>query len=208
MFTLLIASHNQSKIKRYQNLFVNIAGLKLVTLAELGITLKANEPFNTPRENAEYKAKMYGDLSHLPTIAIDEAVTTNFLPNDEQPGVFVRRLGGDREMNDEEILDAWKKIFTLYPGDDHEFTWDFRMSYYNPKTDTLKSARAVQVNKVATTFSPIVNPGYPMSSFLIPSGYDQSHSTLSLEERLQVDRRNLQPFVELVTEIVAEASIS
>lgn len=202
MKTILLATHNKGKIKRYKALFSCFSDLELISLEEIGIKLKVDEPFNAPAENSMHKAKEYGNFSNLPTIAIDEAVETNFLPDNEQPGVFVRRLKKGKELSDQEVLDAWKEIFASYPDNDLKFIWDFRMSYYNPKSGELKTEKAIQINTVARNFSNIIDPGYPMSSFIIPEGLDKPHSELSTEEFLQVDRTNLKPFVDFMNTIL------
>lgn len=202
MTTILLATHNKGKIKRYQNLFSEIEDLKLVTLEDLLINFKVDEPYETAAENSIHKAKEYSKLSGLPTIAIDEAVITNFLPTHEQPGVFVRRLGKGKELNDLEVLDLWKKIFSLYPEDNRRFTWDFSLSYYNPNNSHLETVKAIQINTVADKFSEIINPGYPMSSFLIPKGFNKPHSELNKQECLIVDRDNLKPFLEFMKSII------
>ncbi len=200
----LLATHNQGKIKRYQALFADLEDLELVTLADLKITAKVDEPFATARENSIHKAKYYGQLSGLATIAIDEAVQTNFLPDNEQPGVFVRRFKKDRELTDEEVLLIWQEIFTAYPQTEHQFIWDFSLSYYDPVIEEAQTASAVQINTVAPVFSTIINPGYPMSSFLMPLGFEKPYAELTDAEKLMVDQKNLAPFVEFVAKIVNE----
>lgn len=198
---LLLATHNQGKIKRYRNLFSEIKNLELITLADLDITAKVDEPFNTPEENSIHKAREYGKISQLPTIAIDEAVTTNFLPENEQPGVLVRRFKENRELSDLEILDLWRNIFKNYPNQDLKFIWDFSLSYYHPKTEELKTIKATQLDSVSTDFSRIINPGYPMSSFMIPDGLNKTHSELTSEESLLVDKNNLKSFSDFINSL-------
>ena len=195
---ILLATHNLGKIKRYRELFSELKNIELVTLADLNITTKVDEPYNTPEENSAYKAIEYGKIINLPTIAIDEAVTTNFLPENEQPGVLVRRFKENRELSDLEILSLWAEIFKKYPDQDLKFIWDFSLSYYNPELDELKTIKTIQINSVASEFSKIIDPGYPMSSFLIPQPFDKPHSELSKEECLLVDRDNLKPFLDFV----------
>jgi XTP/dITP diphosphohydrolase len=201
---LLLATHNQGKIKRYRNLFSNLKNLELITLADLNITVKVDELFSTPEENSIHKAREYGKLSQLPTIAIDEAVTTNFLPKNEQPGVLVRRFKENRELSDLEILDLWRDIFKNYPSQELKFIWDFSLSYYHPKTEDSQTVKTVQLDSVAKEFSKIINPGYPMSSFMIPDGLTKTHSELTEEESLLVDQSNLKPFLDFVREKVID----
>jgi len=198
---LLLATHNQGKIKRYRNLFSEIKNLELITLADLGITAKVDEPFNTPEENSIHKAREYGRLSNLPTIAIDEAVTTNFLPENEQPGVLVRRFKENRGLSDLEILDLWRGIFKNYPNQDLKFIWDFSLSYYHPETEELKTIKTAQLDSVAIEFSKIIDHGYPMSSFLIPQNLTKTYSELTSEEFLLVDKNNLKPFLDFINNL-------
>ena len=202
MKTILLATHNQGKIKRYHELFAEIVGLNLVTLDELKINFKVDEPFLTPEENSAHKAREYGRLSNLLTIAIDEAVTTDFLPENEQPGVLVRRFKENRELSDTEVLDLWKSIFEKYPNKELRFIWDFSLSFYNPESAELKTVKAVQLDSVARNFSKIIDPGYPMSSFLIPQDFTKTYSELSKDEYLIIDKKNLKSFLDFVKEII------
>ena len=204
MKTILIATHNKGKLKRYKELFASLSNLKLITLEELGINFKVDEPFNTPEENSAHKAREYGKLSQLPTIAIDEAVLTNFLPAGEQPGVMVRRFRKGHDLSDLEILEVWQEIFSLEPNDNRQFIWDFRLSYYNPESGDLKTVKAIQTDTVTEKFSKIIDPGYPMSSFLVPLGATKTYSELSREEYLAVDQINLKTFLEFMKEIINE----
>lgn len=198
---LLLATHNQGKIKRYRNLFSEIKNLELITLADLDIIAKVDEPFSTPEENSIHKAREYGKLSQLPTVAIDEAVTTNFLPEDEQPGVLVRRFKENRELSDLEILDLWRGIFKNYQNQDLKFIWDFRLSYYHPETEELQTIKAGQTDTVAMDFSKLIDPGYPMSSFMIPQNSSKTYSELSDAEYLVVDKNNLKPFLDFINNL-------
>ncbi|WP_420917084.1 non-canonical purine NTP pyrophosphatase [Dictyobacter halimunensis] len=76
---ILLATHNPSKFERYNNLLREVANLELVSLQGVSISEKVDEPFATAKENAIHKAVKYARISQLPTLAVDEAVTTNFL---------------------------------------------------------------------------------------------------------------------------------
>ncbi|MFA7049925.1 MAG: non-canonical purine NTP pyrophosphatase [Patescibacteria group bacterium] len=200
---ILIATHNPGKLKRYQNLFADFTDLELVSLKDLNISTKIDEPHNSPEENSIFKAREYSKISLLPTIAVDEALTTNFLPENEQPGVFVRRFNKEkRELNDLEVIEIWKKISQLYPGKNRRFVWDFRMSYFDIQSNFLKTAKAIQNDFLADEFSNKINPGYPMSSFLVPEGYSKPYVELDSQELLKIDKKNLEPFSLLLKSIL------
>jgi len=202
MHKILIATHNQGKLKRYKNLFSDFIDLDIVSLQDLNINIKIDEPFDNPKDNSIFKAKEYAKISFLPTIAIDEALTTNFLPKNEQPGVFVRRFNKDkRELSDVEVLDIWKKIDKVYLGQNRQFIWDFRLSYYNPENNILKTAKAVQKDYFTDIFSDKINSGYPMSSFLVPDGYTKPYVELNQEDLSNIDKKNLIPFIALLQDV-------
>jgi hypothetical protein len=50
--------------------------------------------------------------------------------------------------------------------------------------------------KVTNNFSPIIQKGYPMSSFLINEGYDKPRSELTDEEWLEVDKKVFKEFLQ------------
>jgi len=203
---ILLATHNPSKLKRYQSLWSDFKDLDLVSLSDLGIEKKVAEPYNEVLDNAIIKAKEYASLSQLPVLAIDEALKTNFLPDSEQPGAFVRRFGGDKkELSDLEILETWKKIFQAYPNIDYRFIWTFALAYYHPQQEKLKTTLALPVYKVQIPFSKKIDPGYPMSSFMVPLDYDRPYVDLSPAERLAVDRKNLASFTNLLKSILGYA---
>lgn len=203
MHKILIATHNQGKLKRYKNLFSDFANLDIVSLKDLNINIKIEEPFDNPKDNSIFKAREYAKISSLPTIAIDEALSTNFLPSNEQPGVFVRRFNKEkRELSDEEVLDVWKKIALTYPGENRQFIWDFRLTFFNPKNNILKTARAMQKDYFTNNFSDKIDPGYPMSSFLVPDGYKETYVDLSEQDLLDIDRKNLDNFILLLKSIL------
>jgi inosine/xanthosine triphosphate pyrophosphatase family protein len=193
---ILIATHNPAKLKRYKSLVNEIPNLELITLTELNITAKVDEPHNTAKENAIHKAKEYANISGLPTIAIDEGVMTNFLPPEEQPGVFVKRIKKtNAEVTDEEILEHWKNIFQQYPQKTKKFIWDFSVAFFNPQTNFLGYAKFTKTMTVADVFSAKRSPGYPMSSFLIPAGMQKPYIDLSDAERKRVDNETFKQLI-------------
>lgn len=92
MLQLLLATHNQAKVKEYREL---LAGLpyRLVTLAEVGITIKAPETGARFEENAVAKARTYRTLASLPTLAEDSGLEVDALGG--EPGVYSARYAGD-----------------------------------------------------------------------------------------------------------------
>ncbi|HMN19306.1 MAG TPA: non-canonical purine NTP pyrophosphatase [Candidatus Moranbacteria bacterium] len=195
---ILIATHNPSKFERYKRILEIIDFLEPVSLADLGITEKVEENYATNVENALHKARTYGKLSGMITVAVDEALMTNFLPDNEQPGVYARRFAKDKkEQTDEELIEIWKEIFKAYSQEDKKFIWNFAVAFYNPKNDSEGVECVEEISHVAKYFSPIKSNGYPMSTFLSFSLNGIPYIEMSQKEKDHKDIQNFASFVDV-----------
>lgn len=99
---LLVATHNNSKLTEISKFLVDIP-YELVSLADLGISYDVEETGTTFEENAILKAKTYGALSGLPTLADDSGLEIEALNG--APGIYTKRfLGGASEQEKRENL--------------------------------------------------------------------------------------------------------
>ena len=97
---LLIASHNSGKVKEFQRM-LDLEGIELLSLEDLGIKFEAIECGNTFQENSEIKAKVYGNLSGLITLADDSGLSVDSLNGD--PGVLSARYGGEGLTDEDRV---------------------------------------------------------------------------------------------------------
>ena len=193
---VLIATHNQAKFKRYKKILETICDLEIISLLDLGIDKKVEEIFETNLENALRKAREYGQLSDKITLAIDESLMTNFLPENEQPGVYVRRFGKNKkELSDNEVVQVWQKIFNLYPQEDKKFIWNFALAYYNPKNLAEGNFQVKQISYVANRFSLREPNGYPMSAILSPFKNGEAYLEISNDFHEKIDKENFKKFI-------------
>ncbi len=91
MHKLLIATHNQGKLREYRQLLADL-DLTVVALDDVGITHDVEETGTTFAENATLKARAYAALSQLWTWADDSGLEVDVL--DGRPGVYSARYGG------------------------------------------------------------------------------------------------------------------
>lgn len=196
---ILIATHNQAKFERYSQIINAISGLEFFSLSDLGITYKVEENHATNIENATHKARTYGKMSGLITVAVDEALMTNFLPDNEQPGVYARRFAKDKkELSDAELLDVWREIFKIYPQSNKKFIWNFAVAYYNPSNDSCGVECIEEISYVARYFSSIKINGYPMSSFLSFKSGGIPYAEVTQGEKEGKDVKNFANFVNIL----------
>ena len=195
---ILIATHNQAKFERYSRILKAVSGLEFVSLSDLGIIEKVEENYTTNVENALHKARAYGKISGLITVAVDEALLTNFLPESEQPGVYARRFAKDKkELTDEELIEVWKEIFKLYPQKDKRFIWNFAVAFYDPDTDSEGVECIEEISYVAKYFSPLKSNGYPMATLLSFSPNAKPYVEMTRKEKEQKDANNFALFMNI-----------
>ncbi len=88
---LLVATHNQGKVREYRALLADLP-LEVTYLDAEGITVDVEETGATFAENAILKARFYADLSGLWTWADDSGLVVDALGG--APGVYSARYAG------------------------------------------------------------------------------------------------------------------
>lgn len=94
--TLLVASHNEGKVREIKDLFKNLR-IQVVSARNLGLA-EPEETGATFRENAELKAGLASQAANLPALADDSGLAIEALGG--EPGIFSARWGGEsRDFN-------------------------------------------------------------------------------------------------------------
>jgi XTP/dITP diphosphohydrolase len=91
MQKLLIATHNQGKLREFRQLLSDL-DLEVADLDAVGITEDVEETGTTFAENAILKARAYAEMSGLLTWADDSGLEIDALEG--RPGVYSARYGG------------------------------------------------------------------------------------------------------------------
>ena len=179
--TILIASHNPAKVQRYGRLLTSFAH-QVIGLREAGIASKPREHGETAEENAAIKARFYADLSGLPAFSEDESLFVDFLPPHRQPGVHVRRINGQEDASDDQMLAYWETILPFVPESQRTGCWHVACCLALPG-GVLHTIAVDYPARFFSPSSPARIPGWPMSSLQGPAGFGRPLSELSAEER-------------------------
>ena len=91
MQKLLIATHNQGKLREFRQLLADL-DLDVTDLEAVGITHDVEETGTTFAENAILKARAYAEMSGLLTWSDDSGLEVDALQG--RPGVYSARYGG------------------------------------------------------------------------------------------------------------------
>ncbi|MDP3093787.1 MAG: non-canonical purine NTP pyrophosphatase [bacterium] len=198
MDKIVIATHNPAKKERFGQLLSMIVKAVL-SLDDLGIKEKPFESGETAEDNAGIKARFYADKTGLPVLSEDEALYLDFLPQESQPGVHVRRIGGRDEVDDDRLLAYWQEIVSRVPDKKRTGRWHIAYCLATPEG----KVKTASLDHPIVFFSPpsrIRVPGWPISSLQGPIGFNKPHSELTDSER----RAHNQKADELIKEKLKE----
>ena len=113
---LLFATGNKTKYELMKERLKELSEIEFVIPSMLGININVIEDGKTPEENAIKKAKQYYDVAKIPTIAEDSGLYIDEFSDDEQPGLFVKRVNGKENLSDEEVLKYYIDKLNKYGG--------------------------------------------------------------------------------------------
>ncbi|MDO4295924.1 MAG: non-canonical purine NTP pyrophosphatase [bacterium] len=113
---LLYGTENPSKLEmmrsRLASLPIHLIGLQELRAKGMEIPT-VEESGNNPLENAKLKAKAYYEAFHMPVFSCDSGLYFDNLPQELQPGVYVRRIGG-QARTDEEMIAYYSGLAKTY----------------------------------------------------------------------------------------------
>ena len=132
---LLIPSHNKGKVKEFKRM-LNLDGIELLSLEDQGITFEAVECGKTFQENSEIKAKVYGTLSGLITLADDSGLSVDSLNG--APGVLSARYGGEG-LSDEDRVELLLKNMRNVPVAERKARFIAVLTLYKPGNKNINN---------------------------------------------------------------------
>mgnify|MGYP002516973076 FL=1 len=196
MKELLFATGNASKFDRFSEKLLK-KGILLKSLKDININIDVEENGKTAIENAIIKAKVYYEATKMTTVAMDDTMYIDDIPENKQPGVFVRRVNGKR-LNDEEMIEYYTNLAKIYGKDGKLNTkWILGMAIIkngNISTYTGITDEYYLVDKPAKE----IKEGYPLSSILINKKVNKYDIYLTEEDKKigQADDSEFIDFIE------------
>jgi len=186
MLTLLLGTNNRSKVAIISSI-LDILPMRVIAPADLNLEVSVVEDGASLEENAVKKARAFYQASGLPTFAVDAGLVIAGLPQEEQPGMYVRRiLGAERqEASDLEMLEHYIAAIRRMGGSAiAHWTVGAAIADRGPDGQIRLKVRAYHFDaRLTTQPSPVRLPGLPLSSLMIDQRLGRYFSEIDHRER-------------------------
>ncbi len=113
---LLFATNNNFKFALMKKRLQVFDSIELISPKTLGIQINVIENGKTAEENSIKKATAYYNATKIPTIAEDAGLYIDKFKDEEQPGLFVKRINGKEGLSDREIFNYYLNKIKDYGG--------------------------------------------------------------------------------------------
>ncbi len=195
MKKVLFATGNETKAKRFSEGLLK-KGIEVITLKDIDKEIEVNENGKDAIENALIKAKAYSEVVDIPVFAMDDNLYLENVPEEKQPGMFVRRVNGKR-LSDEEMIEHYTNLVKEY-GSDGKLTcrWVYGMAVINNgKANTY--TWSLEDFYMVENPSDKINPGYPLNSISVNKKLNKYFTDITEEDKklIKQDESNVVDFI-------------
>ena len=180
MKKVLFATENESKAKRFKDGLLR-NGIEIITIKDIDEDIEVSEDGKDAIENALIKARAYAKVLDIPVFAMDDSLYIDNIPDDKQPGLYVRRVNGKR-LSDEEMLTYYSNLAHEY-GVDGKLTcrWVYGIAVINngvESTYTWSKDDFYIVDKPSDK----IDPGYPLNTISINKKLNKYFTDMTKED--------------------------
>ena len=184
MKEILFATTNKSKVNRFYDKLLE-KNIKVLSLKDLNIDLDVEENGNTAIDNALIKARAYYNETKLPVMAMDDTLYLENVPDNLQPGMYVRRVNGKR-LSDDEMIEHYSSLADKY-GNNGRITarWIYGMAIINNGKEYTYTWSKEDFY-ITNTPSNKINPGYPLNSISINKKLNKYFTDITDEDKKNI----------------------
>lgn len=184
MKKVLFATENDSKVKRFKNKLLE-NNIEIITIKDLKSKININENGKNAIENALIKAKSYAEIVDLPIFAMDDNLFIEGIPEDKQPGIYVRRVNGKR-LSDSEMIEYYSNLAHEY-GANGKLTcrWVYGIAVVNNGVESTYSWSKEDFYIVDKPSNKI-DSGYPLNTISINKKLNKYFTDLTEDDKIKI----------------------
>ena len=196
MKEIVFATGNSTKAKRFSKGLFKY-DIEVLSLKDLDIKLDVEENGKDAIENALIKARACSKETNMPCIGMDDTLYLENVPEEEQPGLYVRRVNG-RTLNDDEMIKHYISLVKQY-GINGKLNckWIYGLAVVNEKGEEYTYTWVKNNFYMVDTPSKIINEGYPLNSISKYKVIDKYFTELTDEDKeiIKVNEDNVVDFI-------------
>ena len=196
MKQIIFATTNQSKSKRFSKGLKEL-GIEVLSLKDIDVKLDVEEDGSTAIENALIKARECYKKTKKPSMGMDDTLYMEGVPEDLQPGLFVRRVNG-KNLTDEEMIEHYTNLVKEYGKDGRiNCKWIYGLAVINEKGEEATYTWSKDDFYMVSTKSNKINPGYPLNSISKYKRLDKYFTDVTDEDMklLEVNEDDVVDFI-------------
>ena len=184
MKKVLFATENASKAKRFKDKLLK-NNIEIITINDLAEKISVEENGKDAIENALIKARAYSEIENIPVFAMDDNLYIDDVPEEKQPGMYVRRVNGKR-LSDDEMIEYYSSLAHEY-GKEGKLTcrWVYGIAVINngiESTYTWNKEDFYIVDRPSNK----INPGYPLNTISVNKKLNKYFTDLTNEDKLEL----------------------
>tara|TARA_B100000378_G_scaffold211652_1_gene174682 strand:- start:1140 stop:1748 length:609 start_codon:yes stop_codon:yes gene_type:complete len=176
---LVFGTGNKAKIRQVQDALGEDFVVRGVN--DFSVDTDIVEDGTTAQENAKKKSVAYAKALGRTVFSMDNALYFKGVVDSDQPGLYVRRIGGIERSSDQEMVDSYAELVKRY-GNQLEGWWEYGLSIARPDGESVEGSIISPRLFVAKQSDAIV-PGYPLESIQIDPQTGRYISEMSSEEQ-------------------------
>lgn len=185
MRKILFATGNPSKAKRFSK-GLEEKGIEIISLKDIDTKIEIEENGKDAIENALIKARAYSRIEDIPVFAMDDNLYLENVPEDKQPGMFVRRVNGKR-LSDDEMIEHYSNLVKEYGVNGKLICrWVYGMAVINNGKESTYTWSKDDFYMVDVP-SNKVNPGYPLNTISIHKKLNKYFTDITEEDKAMVE---------------------
>lgn len=196
MKKIIFATSNQSKAKRFSK-GLKEHGIEVLSLKDIDVKLDIDEDGSSAIENALIKARECFRKTKKPSMGMDDTLYMEGVPEDLQPGLFVRRVNG-KSLTDEEMIDHYINLVKEYGVDGRiDCKWIYGLAVINEKGEEATYSWYKDNFYMTSSASNKINPGYPLNSISKYKKIDKYFTDVN-DEDMKLIEENEDDVVEFI----------
>lgn len=181
---VLFATGNNSKVKRFKEKLLKY-DIEIISIKDLDIKVDVEENGKDAIDNALIKARAYAKKVNIPVFAMDDSLYIENIPENKQPGLFVRRVNG-KTLNDNEMIEYYTNLAKEY-GTNNKLRckWIYGIAVINNMKESIYTWSKEDFYIVDKPVEEI-NDGYPLNSISVNIKLNKYFTEITEKEKLEI----------------------